>query len=218
MSHYPSLPFEQLLGQIAEPSPVPGGGSVAAMNGATAAALVHMVANASAHKKGFEELADELTEIARSATLYRGMLLELVDRDSRAYGKVADAYKMAKETDDHKEKRKAAIQEALKEATIVPLETAKACLNVLHLALGVADMGNPNMITDAAIAALNAATGVEGGLLNVRINLSSIEDPEWFARTRDELLSIQGDLSMELSPMRELIAGISPLGEALPEE
>lgn len=217
MSDYPSLPFEQLLGQIAESTPVPGGGSVAAMNGATAAALVHMVAHGSAHKKGFEEVAEELTEIARSAALYQRTLLELVDRDSRAYGKVADAYQMPKGTDDQKEKRQAAIQEALKEATIVPLETAKACLNVLHLALGVADIGNPNMITDAAVACLNAAAGVEGGILNVRINLSSIEDADWFSRTRDELLSIQNDFSMELSPMRELIAGISPLGEAQPE-
>jgi formiminotetrahydrofolate cyclodeaminase len=166
--------YTDVLAAVADPAPVPGGGSVSALNGATAAALVEMVAASSAKKKAFADKAEDLLTLAESAHSYRRELLALADKDSAAYAGVSAAFKLPKETPEQQADRQAAIQQALKGAADVPLETARACLAVLHLALAVGEMGNPSAITDVAVAAMTASAGVEGAILNVRINLADI--------------------------------------------
>jgi formiminotetrahydrofolate cyclodeaminase len=203
--------YADVLAQVADSAPVPGGGSVSALNGATAAALVEMVAASSAKKKAFADKAEDLLTLVESAHSYRRDLLALADRDSAAYAGVSAAFKLPKETPEQQTDRQAAIQAALRGAADVPLETARACMAVLHLALAVAEMGNPAAITDVAVAAMTASAGVEGAMLNVRINLADITDAPYTSEMAETLRDMQGDLADGREEMNGIIAGIAPL-------
>ena len=206
-----SQTYGDVLAAVADPAPVPGGGSVSALNGATASALVEMVATASAKKKSLADRAEDLQTLAASARQYRSELLTLADRDAAAYADVSAAFKLPKTSPELELARQAAIQTALQGACDVPLETAKACLAVLHLALAVADMGNPAAVTDAGVAALTAGAGIEGAIINVRINLADITDPHFRTSRIDDVRDVQTDLGDAADAMRTLLAGIAPL-------
>jgi formiminotetrahydrofolate cyclodeaminase len=207
-------PYTDVLDAIADPAPVPGGGSVSALNGATAAALVEMVAGSSAKKKNLADRAEDLLTLAESAHGYRKDLLRLADEDAEAYAAVSAAFKLPKETPEQQAERQEAIQRALKGAADVPLETARACLSVMHLSLAVAEMGNPAAITDVAVAALTASAGMEGAILNVRINLADIKDTDYVSDRAGWLRDLQGDLYGSREELATIIAGIAPLPEA----
>lgn len=204
-----------LLTAIAEPTPVPGGGSVSALNGAVAASLVEMVCSTSAKKKSLADKAEDLNELAASARRYREELVELVDRDAAAYATVGAAFKLPKETDEQKATRNQAIQDGLKLAAEVPFRTAQCCLAVMHLAVAAAEMGHAPMITDAAVAGLTAAAGTEGAVLNVRINLADITDQAWHGAMVSELLDLTTDMGETAETLRAILAGIAPI--AAPE-
>jgi formiminotetrahydrofolate cyclodeaminase len=207
-------PYSDVLDAIADPAPVPGGGSVSALNGATAAALVEMVAASSAKKKAFADKAEDLLTLAESAHGYRKDLLRLADEDAEAYAAVSAAFKLPKETPEQQAERQDAVQRALKGAADVPMETARACLSVMHLSLAVAEMGNPAAITDVAVAALTASVGMEGAILNVRINLADIKDGEYVTNRAGWLQDLQGDLYGSREELATIIAGIAPLPQA----
>lgn len=206
--------YADVLTAVADPAPVPGGGSVSALNGATAAALVEMVAASSAKKKAFADKADDLLTLAESAHSYRRELLALADRDAAAYASVSAAYKLPKDTEAQQADRQAAIQTALQLAADVPLETARGCMAVLHLALAVAEMGNPAAITDTAVAGMTAAAGIEGAILNVRINLADITDPAYRQGCVESLRELQDDLVSGRDELQAIVAGIAPLPAA----
>jgi formiminotetrahydrofolate cyclodeaminase len=206
--------YADVLAAVADTAPVPGGGSVSALNGATAAALVEMVAASSAKKKAFADKAEDLLTLAESAHSYRRELLELADRDAGAYASVSAAYKLPKETADQQTERQAAIQSALQLAADAPLETARACMAVLHLALAIAEMGNPAAITDTAVAGLTAAAGIEGAILNVRINLAEITDEGYRQTCSESLQDLQHDLDSGRTELQEIVAEIAPLPKA----
>ncbi len=168
----------EFLDETASNNPVPGGGSIAAHSGATAAALVEMVANLTIGKKKYAEIEVEMKGISVAASALRVELLEDVDRDSDAFHLVMDAFKMKKETDEEKASRREAIQKAMKHAAAVPLEVAKKSLQVMALSKVVVERGNSNAVTDGAVSAMMARTAVLSALYNVRINLGSIKDEE----------------------------------------
>mgnify|MGYP000973614410 CR=1 FL=1 len=110
------LTVKGLLAETAGDAPVPGGGSISALNGAIAAALAEMVANLTIGKKKYADVQDEMAEIAKSAAALQKELVLDVDRDSEAYDGVSQAFKLPKETDEEKAIRSAAIQENTKKA------------------------------------------------------------------------------------------------------
>ncbi len=169
---------KEFLDETASNNPVPGGGSIAAHSGATAAALVEMVANLTIGKKKYAEIEEEMKGIRVTANALREELLEDVDRDSDAFHQVMSAFKMNKETDEEKVARRESIQKAMKHAAAVPLEVAKKSLQVMALAKVVVVKGNNNAVTDGAVSAMMARTAVLSALYNVRINLGSIKDEE----------------------------------------
>lgn len=179
--------IKMFLDELASSSPAPGGGSVAALSGALGAALSSMVCNLTIGKEGYETVQDEIKELVEKSEELRKDLTDLIDRDTDAFNEVMKALKMPKETDDQKEHRRQAMQTALKHAAEVPLETARKCTKVLDVARIVAEKGNKNSISDAAVSALMAQTGVQAAMLNVRINLSSIKDPEYVQQVTTEL-------------------------------
>jgi formiminotetrahydrofolate cyclodeaminase len=164
---------------VASNSPVPGGGSIAALCGALSAALAEMVANLTTGKKKYIEVESEMNEIKNKALALRIKLLDDIERDSYAYNKVIEAYKMPKDTDEQKVLRNKAIEESAKIAAEVPLDVAQTSFKILPLAEAVVARGNSNAVTDGLVAAMLARTAVLSALLNVRINLDTINDNDF---------------------------------------
>ena len=164
---------------VASDSPVPGGGSIAALCGALSAALAEMVANLTVRKAKYAVYRDEMTDIINKASLLRDELLNYIKEDSLAYNEVTDAYKLPKETEEEKAYRSGKIQEGLKTAASVPLKVAEASFRIFPLAEAVVSRGNKSSVTDGLVGAMMARTGVLSAVLNIRINLDSIKDEEF---------------------------------------
>lgn len=175
------------LGAVASPSPVPGGGSVAALAGALAAALGQMVAGLTVGKKKYAAVDAEMREAALRAAALVNALSALVVRDAQAYAEVAAAYKLPQEPEAAAATRQAAVTSALLRAAQVPLETARACADVADLAVTVAEKGNTNAASDAGVAALLAEAGCRGAAFNVRINVAALDDRSAGAPLLEEL-------------------------------
>jgi len=182
--------FNQVLGSNA---PAPGGGSVSALSGALGAELLSMVCNLSLGKSGLEEWQSQLTDtLNRSQALAVG-LLKRVDLDTEAFNGVMAAFKMSKGTDEEKKARSAAILAGYMEAVESPLGIAGECLEVLDLADRLIGRFNPNAMSDFGVAALEALAGLEGAVMNVRINLPSIKDEKFVAETRARVAGLVRD-------------------------
>ena len=180
------LTVKDFLNKVAGSDPVPGGGSIAALNGALASALAAMVANLTIGKKKYAEVQEDMQAIAQEAERLMGDFTADIDRDSDAYDRVFACFKMPKETDEEKAARSAAIQEATKYAAQVPLEVARRACALMPLIADVALKGNQNAVTDACVAMMSARNAVLAAVLNVRINLSSLKDTELAARLQAE--------------------------------
>ena len=163
--------------ETASESAAPGGGSVSALMGALGAALGTMVANLSAHKRGWDERWKEFSDVAEQGQALIGELLALVDEDTAAFNQIMDAFSLPKGTEEEKAARGRAIEEATLYAASVPLRTMEASLKALPLALEMARKGNPASASDAGVAALAAVAGIRGARLNVRINAAGLSDP-----------------------------------------
>ncbi|MBU4189986.1 MAG: glutamate formimidoyltransferase [Candidatus Thermoplasmatota archaeon] len=189
-----SLSVKSFLSELASSSPAPGGGSVAALSGALGAALVSMVCHLTIGKKGYENVSDEMNEILKKSKGLKENLMLLIDEDTNAFNKVMAAYKMSKETDEDKQKRRNAIQDALKNAANVPLDVMKQGINVLTLAKIVSEKGNKNAVSDAGVAALMSLAGMNSAMLNIEINLSGIKDEKFVSEMKNEVetLTVNG--------------------------
>ena len=175
------------VGSVAAPTPVPGGGSVAAHAGAVGAALAQMVAGLTIGKKKYAAVDAEMRELAGRAAALGNTLAALVDRDAEAYAGVAAAYKLPGDTPELDALKRAKVDDSLLAAAVVPLETASACAKVAELALAVAERGNANAASDAGIAALLAEAGCVGASYNVRINVAALGDRSLGARLLDDV-------------------------------
>lgn len=180
------LSIKDFLNKVAGNDPVPGGGSIAALNGAVASALAAMVANLTIGKKGYEAHEELMRHISEVAMDGKDALLEYVDRDSQAYDKVFACFKMPKATEEEKALRTAAIQEATKFAAEIPMAVARKAYGLMSIIEDVARIGNRNAVTDACVAMMSARAAVLGALMNVRINLGSLKDKEYVARLQAE--------------------------------
>lgn len=185
------LTVKDFLDKVACSDPVPGGGSIAALNGALAAALSTMVARLTVGKKGYE-VSEELMLHAQTITVrLLNEFTALIDKDSEAYNEVFACFKLPKATDEEKAARSAAIQEATKRAALIPLEVARKALDMMAIIADVVHLGNRNAVTDACVAMMSARSAVLGALLNVRINLSSLKDKEFVIQLQSEADKIE---------------------------
>jgi len=186
-----SMKINDFLSELASSSPAPGGGSVAALAGSLGAALSSMVCNLTVGKEKYADVQDEIKETLKKSEQLRKDLTKLIDEDTEAFNGVMMAFKMSKDTEEQKKKRSKAIQEGYKTAASVPLETANTCEKILDVALVIAEKGNLNSITDAAVSALMAQAGVESAILNVKINLGSIKDEAFVKKISSEIGNLQ---------------------------
>ena len=193
------------LDELASPSPAPGGGSVAALAGALGAALTTMVCNLTIGKKKYVAIEEEMKKIKSEAEKLRMRFAELVDEDTQAFNKVMEAYALPKDSEAQKTLRNAAIAAATKEATLIPLEVMKHCIDAMALAQQVASSGNANSVSDAGVSALMLHAACEGAALNVKINLNGLSDADFVGWKSDEVESLLKTSRMMLEEAVEMV-------------
>lgn len=172
------LTVRTFVEHLATSDPVPGGGSAAAMAGAMGAALVHMVVELTMGRPAADGNEDALTRTRSAAVAWQSELINLAELDANAYDAVVRARKLPRETERQRDVRSVQLAASLREATRIPLATARAASEVLDLAEGLAPIGNRNAVSDVGVAALLAVAALRGAALNVQINLPYISDDE----------------------------------------
>jgi len=178
---------------LASGAATPGGGSASALSGALAAGLVAMVARNTAANPDYADRAAELDQIAADAERLREELVGLVDEDAAAFDRVMAAFRLPKDTDELKAARSEQIQAAYKAAVEPPLRVCRDALAVLELAEQIVEQGNPNAVSDAGVAALLAASALEGAALNVEINLGSIKEESFRSESAEAAEQARAD-------------------------
>lgn len=166
----------EFLDALASSAPTPGGGSAGALVGALGAALLAMVGNLTAGKKGYETVEGEMRRLVAESDRLRGALARLADEDVRVFGEVMAAYRMPRDSAGERAARKAAVQAALRSATEAPLALARICAEVIELAAAAAEEGNANVVSDAGAGVVAAHAALRTAALNVYVNAGSIED------------------------------------------
>jgi glutamate formiminotransferase/formiminotetrahydrofolate cyclodeaminase len=176
-----SLTLNGFADETASESPAPGGGSISAYAGVLGASLATMVANLSSHKKGWDGRWQEFSDWAEKGQFYKDELLKLVDLDTVAFNKIMEGFSLPKSTDAEKVTRDKAIQDATKYAIEIPFKVMQMAYGSLEVIKAMAEIGNPNSVTDAGVAALCARTAVLGAFMNVKINATGYMDKTYIA-------------------------------------
>ena len=184
------LSVQEFISELSSGNPTPGGGSVAAFCGALAAALSTMVANLTVDREKYGQTRKSMDEVRMTAATLSTRFLALMQEDSDTYQKVMAAFELPRETDDQITSRQAAIEEAMKKAAAVPLETLRASEELIRVARDAVRGGNPNAITDAAAAVQLANTTAVVASYNVQINISRINDQDFVAKCEKEVTEI----------------------------
>ncbi|MBU0637940.1 MAG: glutamate formimidoyltransferase [Planctomycetes bacterium] len=165
--------------ETASESKAPGGGSISSAMGAMGAALGTMVANLSSHKRGWDERWEEFSAWAEKGKACHDELLKLIDNDTDAFNSIMDAFRLPAGSDAERAAKNQAIQDATKNAIMVPFRVMEVSLASMDVAKAMAEIGNPNSVSDAGVGAIAARSAVMGAYLNVRINASGVEDKAW---------------------------------------
>ena len=198
---YAKRSLSEYLSDAASGQPTPGGGSVAALAAALAAAMSGMVAEFTTGREKYLDVQAELDQLLPALKEHRNRLLGCVDEDVLAYGEVSKAYKMPKNTKEERAERSQAIAEASRTALSVPMDVARECLQIARIASRLSEIGNPQLITDAGVSALLCLASAQSAALNVEINLSGTKDPSFCEIVRKEL----GQILSEVGSLRDKV-------------
>ena len=193
--------FKKYLDDLASSKPAPGGGSASALVAAAGLSLISMPASLTVGKEKYRAVEDEVKNILSSCEQLRQRVAVLIDKDILAYAKVAKAYALAKDTEKNRQTRSQAIQQALKEALIVPLEICKLSYQGIKLCPPIAEKGNPNLISDVGVAVLFLEAAYQGALLNVQINLKYIKDQQVVVK----ICGILEPMEREIPPIKQQV-------------
>ena len=197
--------IQGFLDELSSSSPAPGGGPVAALAGALGVALTVMVCRLTVGKKKYLEVEEEMKKILADAEKLRTTFVGLIAKDTEAYLKVVEAHGLPKDTEPQKALRSVAVMEATKEATLVPLEVMKHCIDALALAQDVSAKGNMGAVSDAGVSAIMLHAASESAALNVKINLAALEDSEFVGWKLDEVGSLLGTSRMMLEEVQSIV-------------
>lgn len=197
--------LKEFTNLVASNEPAPGGGSVSALSGTQAAALLAMYCRLSLGKKGLEKVQETMVKVAQQADELSENLFAAIAEDTHAFNCVVAAFKLPKEEEAEKETRKKAIQTAFETAARVPLDVATRCLQIMELIRTVIGQGNNSAISDIGVANLQAWAGLQGAAYNVEINLSSLKDQALVKELRDSVEAIKAR-GAELSKINASVA------------
>jgi glutamate formiminotransferase/formiminotetrahydrofolate cyclodeaminase len=191
------MSLKAFMDETASDSPAPGGGSVSAYMGALGVALGTMVANLSSHKRGWDDRWKEFSDWAEKGKVIQNSLLYMVDEDTKAFNRILEAFSLPKKTEEEKKLREIVIQEATKNATLVPLKVMETVYPGFELINEMISKGNPNSISDAGVGALALRACIKGAFLNVKINASGLNDKGFVTTViaRGEVLESKAEAS-----------------------
>ena len=181
----------EFLDGLASKAATPGGGSVAALSGALAAGLVSMVCQFTVGREKYAEVEDDMQRVLARSEALRAELQRAVDEDIAAYGGYREATALPQDTDEQRAARDSALAASSRRSTEVPLEVAEWSAELLELALESAQKGNPNLISDSAVAAQLAAGAHVSAYVNVRLNERWIDDPQFRAEIESRLVAAE---------------------------
>ena len=196
MSKFAKYDLNKFTAELASDSPTPGGGSVAGLSASLSASLIEMVVNLT-DDSSLDKYQEELSSKRKEA-------LDLIDKDAESFNKVMSAFKMPKNTDEEKKKRKEAIQKGLYGASLTPLDTMKLALKLMELARKIIEKGNPHAISDIGVAGLMGMSAIKGAYLNVLINTQSLNDKEKANKLESEADEIVAKAKKILSEIEEI--------------
>lgn len=188
-----NMNLTEFANETASESPAPGGGSIAAYMGALGISLATMVANLSAHKRGWDNSWEQFSDWAVKGQQYKDALLAKVDEDTHAFNKIMEAFGLPKGSNEEKAARKQAIEEATIYATQVPLKVMELAYDSMEVIKAMAEVGNPNSVTDAGVGALAARSAVKGACLNVKINAAGLNNKKF----TEEILQKAADIEQK---------------------
>lgn len=199
------LTIKEFLEKTYGKDPVPGGGSVSALCGALAASLGEMVTALTIGRKKYADVEEEMLQYAPQMELARRKFIDFIDEDAEAYQVVFDAFKMPKETDEEKSARNKAIQEATLKAAMVPLRVAETAVGIMGSIFEIGSKGNRNAVTDACVAMMCARTAALGAILNVRINLSGLDDKEKAKELENRCMALQDEAQVKEASLLDTV-------------
>lgn len=183
--------LREFANELSVDSPAPGGGSTAALCGALSASLSSMVSNLTVGKKEYKNVQKDVKEIAVKAQSLKDEFLRAVDLDTIAFNKLMEAYRLPKKTEEQKQERDQAVEEAVKEATMVPFGVLEKSIDALNLAREIALKGNKNSLSDAGVAGLTGQVAAEGAYYNIKINLPNLQDSEFKSKIKKQATSLK---------------------------
>lgn len=201
MSQLVDLTVKQFMETLGSDAPAPGGGSASALGGAMGISLVKMVTELTIGKKKYAEYEEEMVAIRKEAARLQEALLIAIDKDTESFNGVSAVFAMPKETDEEKAKRSQALQEALKDATIVPFDVMVLLVDALRLTSRAIGKSNTNAASDLGVGAVQAKAALQGAWLNVLINISGIKDETFTTEYRqkgEELLNVGSRLADDI--------------------
>jgi formiminotetrahydrofolate cyclodeaminase len=197
--------IETFLDELASKQATPGGGSAAAVIGAQSAALTSMVCNLTIGKPKYIEVENDMKALLQQSEALRIELTGMIKADVDVFDKLMSCYGLPKETDQEKTDRSEQIQIVLKEATLVPLECAKACAQTIKLSRVAAEKGNIGVISDAGVAAMAGYSALKSAALNVYINAGSIKDKNFATEKLTELEQIIKGADVETEEIYQIV-------------
>ena len=203
-----NLSLQEFANETASESPAPGGGSIAAYMGSLGISLATMVANLSAHKKGWDDRWKEFSAWAEKGQKIKDELLYLVDEDTNAFNKIMEAFSLPKSSEQEVKFRSEAIQNATKYATEVPLKTMILAYSSFPIIKAMAEIGNPNSISDAGVGALCARSAVIGAYMNVRINAAELKDEAFKKEILAKAEKIKNDAIKEEEAILKIVYAV----------
>lgn len=198
-------PIQEFLDQLASSAPTPGGGGAAALMGAMGAALTSMVCNLTIGKEKYQAVEGEMKDTLKQAEELRSRLTDMVRADVAVFDKLMGSYGLPKDTDDQKAARSEAIQAALREATDVPLDCARACSDVIAVSRSAAEKGNLNVISDAGVSVMAAYGALKSAALNVYINAGGIKDRAFAEERLAELEKIMATADKDTDEIYNIV-------------
>jgi glutamate formiminotransferase/formiminotetrahydrofolate cyclodeaminase len=199
------LKLNDFVDEVSRESPAPGGGSIAALAGALGASLSSMVSNLTANKRGSEDVDEVLNKAAEECQEIKSALVKAIDEDTNAFNAYMNARRLSNKTAEEKKAREDAMQAGLKQAVMVPLNTAKQSFRAIEIAEDVAKNGNPNSITDVGVGAQSAYTGVLGGIYNVLINLKDIKEQKFVDEMKKTCAELKTNAQKKLNDVLGLV-------------
>jgi glutamate formiminotransferase/formiminotetrahydrofolate cyclodeaminase len=200
-----SMDCFEFADELASDSPAPGGGSVAALCGALSSGLSSMVGNLTYNKKAYKDVREEMISLSEKAQKLKDFFIEAIDKDTNAFNKIMDAFSLPKKSDDDLKIRNQAIQEATKEATMIPLSVLEQSKEAAELALIVVQRGNKNSLSDAGVAGITAGSAAEGALYNVMINVEGIEDESFKKKMITQAIQINTEIQKTVKKIKKIL-------------